>query len=158
MPLRPALPLAALLLASCTTARMHTPEVQLHLSTPAAEFTPGEAVPLVATLRNATGDTLAMEFATACWLEFHVRTRDGRGLHESQAGEPCGTAPARVVLAPGAERRAEARWAPSPGDTAAVTAYLILEEHHLERGGRRVFKAGHRFGETALRPRGTSAP
>lgn len=142
---------AVLLLAACTTARMHVPEVQLRLT--AAAFAPGGVVPLVATLRNETGDTLAMEFATACWLEFHVRAPDGRGLHASRAEESCGERATRIVLAPGAERRAQARWASSPADTAPVTAYLILEEHHLERRGERVFKAGHRFGETRLRPR-----
>lgn len=152
MTIRPALPLAALLLLSaCPVAGMHVPALAFTVAAAPAEVRPGDTLRLTATLENESESPVTLEFATRCGVTFHVRAPDHRVMEP--AGAPrCEGPGERMELAPGASRVLEHGW-PVPPDLGPgeYHAYFTVAEHDAVAGGEREFKAGHRSNEVPFR-------
>ena len=153
---RPFLAACSLLLAACPVAGMHQPAVVLRLDAAPQSVVQGDSLHLLAAVTNPGSDTLRLEFDGDCVVSFYVRADADQSLVEPAGGEPprCDGAARTLVLAPGAAERVRHAWvARAPGGTGAFTAYAILGEHHLRRGGERDFKSAHRSNEVPVQVR-----
>jgi hypothetical protein len=148
--LRALLAASTLLLAACPVAGMHRLSGDFLLSVSPDAPMPGDTLRLYAVLANPGADTLRLEFDGDCMVSFYLRS-DPDGAIVEPAGEPrCGPAIETVVLAPEQGRRFEHHWIVPATAPHAYTAYAILGEHYVLRGGDRDYKAGHRSNEIPI--------
>ncbi|HEX2093593.1 MAG TPA: hypothetical protein VHG28_14400 [Longimicrobiaceae bacterium] len=159
---RSRLALATLLLTACPTAGMHRLDVGFTLAAEPVAATPGDTVLLTAAVTNTADEPVTLEFGGACRLVFYVVDAEGRAVHPRGERSRCAVvgAPAAppLRLQPGETWRETGTWivrdaAGRPLPEGDYTAYVILEEHYLVRGGRRDLKLAHRSNEVPLRVR-----
>jgi Intracellular proteinase inhibitor len=143
--LRLVLPAAALLLAGCPTAGMHTPDLPVRLTaTPGDSIAPGDSLRMTAYLRNPTRQPVRLEFDSQCQVEFYVMGPDNSVLHPPGSGTTCVRAPSVLTLQPGDSVRFADSWMATSATTGPHSAYAVLWEHHVARDGERAYEAGHR--------------
>ena len=139
------------LLAACPTAGMHRLAVDFHL-TASPGAAPGERLRMAAKIQNTSAERMEMDFGGACVMQIYVVGPDMRAVHRAPESDRCEPAGPPIVLEPGASWSCESVWTvPDSLPAGRYTAYAVLEEHHLVRGGRRQFKAGHRSNEVPVR-------
>jgi hypothetical protein len=145
-PVRLAVPaLLALMLAGCPTAGMHTSELPVRLTVvPGDTLVSGDSLRMTAYLRNPGRQPVRLEFESQCQVEFYVHAPDKTVLHPPGGGTTCIRAPSVVELPAGDSLRFTASWTATTSNAGPHTAYAVLWEHHVPRGGERRFEAGHR--------------
>lgn len=136
---------AALLLAGCPTAGMHTPDLPVRLTVvPGDSIAPGDSLRMTAYLRNPSKRPLRLEFDSQCQVEFYVMAPDKTVLHPPGGGTTCVSAPSVIELAPLDSVRFEANWPATSSTMGPHTAYAVLWEYHVAQDGERAYEAGHR--------------
>jgi hypothetical protein len=137
--------LLALSLAACPTAGSHTADLPVRLLiTPSDTLANGDSLRMTAFLHNPGREPVRLEFDTQCQVEFYVHAPDKTVVHPPGGGTTCIRAPSVVELAAGDSVRFGASWTATSTNAGPYTAYAVLWEHHVPRGGERRYEAGHR--------------
>jgi hypothetical protein len=137
--------LLALPLAGCPTAGSHTSELPVRLTvTPTDTLAHGDSLRMTAYLRNPGRQPVRLEFDSQCQVEFYVHGPDKSVLYPPGSGTTCIRAPSVLEVAAGDSVRFTAAWMATSATAGPHTAYAVLWEHHVPRGDKRRFEAGHR--------------
>jgi hypothetical protein len=136
---------AALLLAGCGGGGDGS-GLPLRLAVqPADSVAPGDSLHMTAYLVNPGAQAVRLEFENQCQVVFYVQSPDKSVLHPAGGGTACVGAPAVLEIPPRDSVRFDDAWLVTSRYVEAHSAYAVLWDYHLPRGGERgELEAGHR--------------